>query len=73
MAVILSFLNVCASVDMGLAHYTQRDPRWGPDRDGIRADPRGYTYGSICGHMAHGACGAHGMAYGTSTGRTNMC
>jgi hypothetical protein len=25
--------------------------------NGIRADPRGYTYGSVCGHKAHGACG----------------
>jgi hypothetical protein len=25
--------------------------------NGIRADPRGCTYGSVCGHRAHGACG----------------
>ncbi len=31
MVVILSFVPVCASVDLGLAYYTQRDPSWGPD------------------------------------------
>jgi hypothetical protein len=25
--------------------------------NGIRADPRGCAYGSVCGHRAHGACG----------------
>jgi hypothetical protein len=24
---------------------------------GMRADPRGCAYGSVCGHMAHGVCG----------------
>jgi hypothetical protein len=26
--------------------------------NGIRADPRGCAYGSVCVHRAHGACGA---------------
>jgi hypothetical protein len=25
--------------------------------NGIRVDPCGCVYGSVCGHMAHGACG----------------
>jgi hypothetical protein len=25
--------------------------------NGIIADPRGCSYGSVCRHMAHGACG----------------
>jgi hypothetical protein len=25
--------------------------------NGIRADPRGCVYGSVCGHIAHDACG----------------
>jgi hypothetical protein len=25
--------------------------------NGIRADPRDYAYGSVCGHRVHGACG----------------
>jgi hypothetical protein len=25
--------------------------------NGIRADPHGCVYGSVCGHRAHGACG----------------
>jgi hypothetical protein len=25
--------------------------------NGIRADPRGCVYGSVCGHRVHGACG----------------
>jgi hypothetical protein len=25
--------------------------------NGVRADPRGCAYGSVCGHMTHGACG----------------
>jgi hypothetical protein len=25
--------------------------------NGIRADPHGCAYGSVCGHRAHGACG----------------
>jgi hypothetical protein len=29
----------------------------GCDRSGIRADPCGCAYGSVCGHRAHGACG----------------
>ena len=28
---ILPFVIVCARVDLGLTHYTQRDPSWGPD------------------------------------------
>jgi hypothetical protein len=41
--------------------------------NGIRADPRGCTYGSACGHRAHVACGpemGHGMTYGADIGRT---
>jgi hypothetical protein len=32
--------------------------------NGIRADPHGCAYGSVCGHRAHGACGT-GMGHMT--------
>jgi hypothetical protein len=42
---------------------------------GIKADPRGCAYGSVCGHRAHGACGsgrAYGMDYGADIGCTGV-
>jgi hypothetical protein len=30
---------------------------WASVANGIRDDPRGCVYGSVCGHRAHGVCG----------------